>query len=947
MSASLNLVTPDQCLVEHLVQQLSSLDKEELRHTLIIVPTQRLGTALLVRLLEIHTAIIPPNFMTLETIIRSRHRDPGTDTVFGIAHDATLDLILRDKLDEGRYKHLRHGHERELRLLYGELHDHGIRDSAFRDLKQTLIEDIYKSETHLGSLYERALEMEAILLELDQSLISLELRTKSQHLAYDARLLSENWLSQTQEYKQILFSGFTSMAKSWQVLLPALVADPRVSFWLSDAPKLYHQDSPLKALLETLKNLGPKWNLVASITDEIKRYSAYVAPSIREEVRWAKKIAQEALAKGFSLSKIGILITDERLYGTAIRDVFEEESLETNIALPESWGGTLAGRHLSLILQFWQERQALSGLLAFIDHPLTQAKWREKSDKLQSLRRGLIQANVPAGLEAMQVELREELQEEFEELSLLLRPLRLDQTLSLSQWLERLEELVSDFAYWESFREKDILQSSQEVFAEFTASLRTLGIKAPLLAGPTFWDLVESHLLKGSVRGTGEPLSGLQIMSLSEARYFPFDLAIILGCHEGCFPKALPQDELLDNYLKKRSGLPGWEMLEAMEDQTFHLLKARIPNLVLLRSARLGEEHLVRSRFTEALLARSQNQERVLGSADEITAIVSPDLEEEGQLSDWLKIATGRISASRLDKLMSCPFAFLMNSLGIQSEASKLDETDTRREGEWLHSVLQTFVTGLGPKGQNFGVFEADKFSKKEALTRINNITDALIPSDLRESSLVHHLKSFAWPRYIEHLFETSGAINYLREYEFGGDQHPVQVSIHNKTRDLQGRIDAIDSSQNWTFVTDFKRRTVPALDKTKKGFNPQLSLYAMALQQKSPMEPRRPLVLGYWNIYEGTWTAHGVSEQDRAELLEARLCTKNTPDTEQMIKAMKANWEWREQDIIDKARFYADPGDQCKLCDYAGLCRKDDPRVKDRIALQNALELRMETLNG
>ena len=36
----------------------------------------------------------------------------------------------------------------------------------------------------------------------------------------------------------------------------------------------------------------------------------------------------------------------------------------------------------------------------------------------------------------------------------------------------------------------------------------------------------------------------------------------------------------------------------------------------------------------------------------------------------------------------------------MRSEASKADESDGRREGEWLHAVLQAFITGEGPRGR-------------------------------------------------------------------------------------------------------------------------------------------------------------------------------------------------------------------------------------------------------
>lgn len=949
MSAKLHLLTPDQCLVEQLAQNFQSLSLETLRATILVVPTQRLGTAILVRLLETRPVLIPPQILTLEALLRSAGARDGDETEsYSIAHEATIDLILRQRLEEHPYQHLRLGHERELRLLYGELYDHLLRSDGMERLQATIASDIYKNEAHLGSLYDRALEIAAILNFLDQKLSDLHLRIRSHHLALCAETLAREWERMSKDYEAITLIGFTSMATSWQKLLPTLVADDRVAFWLSEAPRLYHPSSPLKELLKTIQALRPELQKETrqGVPVPLKAFQCFVAQNIREEVVWAYQMVQKALGQGFSPARIGVLVTDENLYGTAIRTVFAQSVIDCNIALPESWGGTLAGRHLLALLQFWKEKQNLPSLLAWIDHPLSAAQWNDT--KLMALRRGIMQAGVPAGLDHIRAELKEELLEDFDELSAALSSLRMDQTLSLPAWLEQLDLYINAFDYWNNFPGRDVLQSSQEVYEDFVASMRAFGAHHPLMTGLSFWDLVESHLLKGSVRGTGEPLAGIQILSLAEARYFPFEVVIIVGCHEGCFPKALPQDELLDNYLKKMIGLPGWEVLEAMEDQTFHLLKARLPHLIMLRSARLGEELLVRSRFTEALIARERSHEIALPAPIVLTKQSTIDLEEEGSLDNWLDISTARMSASRLDKLLHCPYSFLLESLGIRSEASRADESDSRREGEWLHAVLQAFITGLGPRGKIMEPFIPDDEPElfERALERFNFITDRMVPFDLKESALVHHLKNHAWPRYLQHLLKQIEATKSMREYAFGQTHAPVTIELRGKGRELHGRIDALDFSSQWAFVTDYKRRTIPSLDKSKKGLNPQLSLYALALKQRSPLRPLPPLVLGYWNIYQGVWTAHGVDEEHRSLLLATGLCSKATPTTEVMTDELMKTWRWREEDILEKDRFYADPG-QCQLCDYAGLCRKDDPRVQERIATQDRLEQRLEGRDG
>ena len=48
-------------------------------------------------------------------------------------------------------------------------------------------------------------------------------------------------------------------------------------------------------------------------------------------------------------------------------------------------------------------------------------------------------------------------------------------------------------------------------------------------------------------------------------------------------------------------GLAGWPQLEAMEDQSFHLLHARTPQLIMTRPLYQDQSQQVRSRFIERL----------------------------------------------------------------------------------------------------------------------------------------------------------------------------------------------------------------------------------------------------------------------------------------------------------------------------------------------------------
>lgn len=943
MTAKLHIFPPSFCLIEQLIDELKDKDREKLRRTLVIVPTQRLGTVLLVGLLRERAAIIPPTLLTLESLLRSSSAPNGR----AIAADATLDLMLRQRLEEEAYTHLRVGHERELRLLYAELFDHGLRESGLEQLNEAIQRDIYKNDQHLGSLYDRALEIQDIFQVLDSRLEAAGLICRSQFLADSAKNLRENWSEFTGPYDEIQLLGFTSMASSWQILLESMVADDRLHFWMSEAPEIYHRSSPLVELLDRIQKKDPEIVRGPSRIAGPRASACFVAGSVREEVEWAYRMLDRLRKQGVPEEKMALLVTDENLYGTAIRSVFAAEGKGINLALPESWGGTLSGRHLHALLEFWNEKESLPALIAWLDHPLTLDWWerlreqRSELPRLDDLRNALLHAGVPSKLRAMHDAAPQTYKEALMLLVDELSPLHPLQPKSLGNWVATLSRYIEDFRYWDSFTAMDRLQSSREIFDDFCRSLHAIGHDHVLLPGRSFWDLVESHLLKGAVRGTGEPLAGIQVISLAEARYFPFQVAIILGCHEGCFPKALPQDELLDNFLKKAMGLPGWEVLEAMEDQTFHLLKARLPHLIMLRSARLGEELLVRSRFTEAMIAKEGIREIALPAPYEVHAGDKQELAEEGRINNWLEPSTSRMSSSRLEKLLHCPYSFLLDSLGVRPERQQ--EGDGRREGEWLHDVLQAFVTGrtrqriwMDPwyPDPDFDIYE-------QAKARFTLLTDMMAPDDLKESALVHHLKEFSWPAYAKHFLQVLKPKASYRELGFGAaHQPPVGVRVRNREREIHGRMDAVDIAPGLTVVTDFKRRTIPSQEKSREGLNPQLAFYALALQQQSPVKPLPGMLLGYWNIYQGSWHAHGVEEDLKRQLSAEGLCGTNTTHLDALIGAVIDIWAWRETRIEDYGRFYADSSD-CHLCSFAGICRRDDPRAHDRIAAQDELNRR------
>jgi RecB family exonuclease len=956
MAASLHIFSPEVCLATELIHELSQWTQEQLARTLLIVPTQRLGTYILAGILEHHAAIRTPGIITLEKLLGQEAELPG----LALVPDSAVELILHQQLEKGSFTQLQVGHERELRLLHNELHEQGIRAEALDTLERVIAEDIYKSEDHLGSLHVRAHEIKTILATLDDILRERGLMTRSALLAACAENISSTWSADTlQSYEHILFCAYTSVAKSWRPVLVKLLQDPRASFWLHEAPDLYHSTSPLKELVAWIRaEAGAVPTEKCRVPQrETELPKAWTAASPMEEARWAITLAQDWIASGLPPHEIAILVSKESTYAGPLR--FFARGLDNcNIALAQSFASLLPGRFLQLVHSLFHGDEECSHLLALIQHPAVEQWIRDNSNAphvTERLREELLRTGIPRDFSLITQELPDSLGEIIQRLMQIFSAFRPDRQAKVSVWQHDLDQLVNDFDVFHCAEDADILQSAEDLYASFVDSLRILdSVSTGLMSGRFFWDLVTRHLLGGDVRGTGEPLAGLQVLSIPEARSMPFTRVILVGCQVGFFPQALPQDVLLDNYLKKAMGLPGWEVLESMEDQTFHLLLARIPQMVLLRSKRRGDELVVRSRFTEGLMVQHRLEEEDLPLWTEAFAVDASDVtrlpdELEGQIPIDFEEIWSSMSASRLEKLIRCPYSFLLHHLHVQDFRPPPWDGDARREGVWLHAVLESFFSGVyeGKRLLPPWNVTGEGFAES-ALQRLVTLTELLSPSELKDSPIKRHLEQHSWPQFIAHL-QLLGAdkankrCENRREIGFGpGTNREVKIQLGDRWRLLIGRIDAWDRYDDITVITDYKRRKTPAIAASERGLAPQLGMYALALSCFDPTLNEQPLLLGYWNIYEGEWKSHGINKAAREHSVGRMLASRQTPDIEALKAGITTNWLWRENEIRRRERFFADPS-ACDLCIYDGICRKEDPRARRRIQDQNSWAQRLK----
>lgn len=929
----------DTCLISQFVQYCGKLDAAMLTRTCIVLPTKRLEPYLLAQLgSERH-----PTITTFENFLRSQCRSAdeiATAELSGL----TGEIILAGLLRQGDYPPLAPGHEHEIHQLFQEIATHLPEggEIAFGALAEMLRNDFYRADQHIASLNERISSLQRLYQDYQPVLAAKGFVPVQTQLALYADQLLKRWSNAELPWERLYFAGFTTLNPGMLPLMRMLVAKTNVGFWCSASPQLLSSVRPLADLVSQIQTIDVQ-NPEAQ-KSERKPVRVIAAESVLGECRAALACAKEAIASGVHPARIAILVSSERAYSNAISELIGHSGLTANLAVGRPITAAPFGRWLAL----WVDYVLALGdrtkeVCALLQHPMTQ-DWlvtqgcteRPSAHLLSEYRRNPgCKDETVAACEGI--------------LRAAYAPV-LSGTASMNDWGATLTALLAVLVP-DDAPQNSIDRSAHEAVDHLIAALQASEFPGQRSTAREFLQLFKNKLGSLEVRSTGYPHRGIQVLSLTEARYVPFTVAIVLGCIEGLFPRSLPSDHLLSNGLKVRMGLPGWEYVEALEETSFRLLLERIPQLILLypQLAQSGEE-TVPSRFIELLHAEGVVIETHASFPDR-SLPAGQRSEVQGGVACPAALLKHQ-SATSLTHLLACPYRFLLHQLGVR-EQRPATQDDAVREGRWLHKILEAFFTGkigaeahlppLTPalfrnvnqrsNGAEAGVSPLTGWAE----ARLSQLTTIVLPPALHRSPLAVHLRTFAWPRFAAHwagILATQPSWLWLvKERTFGKSDHDLVVMNLGEGMGsivLQGSIDSVDGYPDFFVLTDYKRRSAPAPLAVARGDEPQLAVYALALAQMSvgPQTAQATQgIAGYWSILEGVWHPRGVGAEVRPIAQTLGLCRDRTPDLTHLIETVRTRVQARVAPLLRGAPFAPEAQAACTYCGYAGICRRRDPR--------------------
>lgn len=1003
-SAGITIWPEGTCLLTQLKKELVTCEASQLHSMLVVLPTQRLATCLSGMLASHFGACLPPLMQTWESFLSGQVPLLSTEggRIWTEISDHAFELILVSLIREGCFRHLHPGHAHELCQFFSDLEEFDMGDPEMEALNERLREDYYRDQQHIAHLNARIDEIRRLLVAVGEAMQASGFVTRSGALKIRGQeLLRRCNQGEWPSFSHLYFAGFTTVRRFFRPVLRRLAESERVSLWFVQPPQVLSQVNPLKELIDDIRKtahrcreLGSSASAISSAGEDItSRIGIHSCGSWTDEIAHALRQAEIYIRQGCPPSQIAILLTNEDRYGKVIRTLLQESGRDANVAIATSLSQNLIGSWLGALFGYFEADTSAEwrSCLAFLSHKIslnilsrammsgteagmvTEEQCVLLSEALLSVLKGA-GASVPDLACLADASEDEAISRALRRLSALMAPLWSFRSVrasghsirqSLKSWTILLESLLDQAGIWtlpEEDRENTLLGAGVQALSGLLDSFVEAGsVTASQLSAAEFITLLKEKIRSCETRSIGYPLKGLQILGLTEARFVPFQVVMILGCLEGEFPRALPGDLLMDEWLKSRLGLPGWQYVEALEDTTFQLLQSRITRLELFFPREQEDIPAVRSRFIEKLchrypelIVRSPGDEGFrsifpsdAGQANVKSSAAVPDL----RLRCPERLLSG-VDAGLLESLMQCPWKFYLDQSFGRGSGALVGAAEVM-EGQLLHRVLEIFFRG-GRVGRGLTLSRLPASIREDewdgmAVERLRRITESIFPAQPELWPLRQHLCVFAWPALAESMKacfrqDHSSVLQFpsvwLCEWSFGqgegvlvesrrlfGREHPL-LDARLPGVCIRGVIDRVDCHQGRVMISDYKRRTVPSPSAVLQAVKPQLPLYLLAFcaDPVHGLEVKeKSSSLTYWNILDGKIYPVCVPDSEISGGSRASAPVA----TEAAIGQLRALWYEKVISLLEGQRAVLPvPGDACRYCRWSGVCRKHDPGV-------------------
>ncbi len=440
-----------------------------------------------------------------------------------------------------------------------------------------------------------------------------------------------------------------------------------------------------------------------------------------------------------------------------------------------------------------------------------------------------------------------------------------------------------------------------------------------------------------SIPFEGNPLEGVQIMGVLEARLLSFDYLFFMDVNEDILPSSEKIDPLLPESIKRELGLASYIQKEELEKYNFFRLAYSSRNcFILYKTAYNTLDKSIRSRFVEqlALLHEYKNRKALKVENFHIILPDSPKnenfIEKTQKIQETFEENLKAISPSDLNTYMECPYKYYLKKIRHIKQRIRLDKDfEADKAGTLVHRLFE---------------IEFRKYINQEIdVRKYNAIKNGILKNIEEMPDNLGILKKKDIEDYVKNLSEFRfNALKVVLKYRinrfFAKTAQSFRVigvekRLSDKTLHINGIADRIDriESKNGTVIriVDYKTGSYAMLPlKTRIGelfednnlknrdrYDDE-TLNLIKTTFKSIQIPAYLIMAD--NIYKNCELEGALCYIGKTQ--DAPCKTISTKDLS--IEHSRAIIKYIEDHMKQSDKIYALPNIQCQYCDFNYFCR-------------------------
>lgn len=331
--------------------------------------------------------------------------------------------------------------------------------------------------------------------------------------------------------------------------------------------------------------------------------------------------------------------------------------------------------------------------------------------------------------------------------------------------------------------------------------------------------LLSQYIQGISASFEGEPLLGLQIMGLLETRVLDFKNIIFLSVNEGILPNVTTAPSFIPYNIRKGFNMQTIEFQDSIFAYTFYRLLQRSQNIHLIYSnvssgLTIGEK----SRYISQMIYSDKFDVKEISQSFDIDIDIANfiSIDKDSRIQDILKnYYTGgdrKLSPSAINSYLNCPLQFYYRYIAGIKEADEIsEEVDGMIFGNLYHKSMFSLYSDFEGKLLNTSDIEKIIEDKSKIEKTIENafredyfnISDKSSPVEIKGKNVLIFdiLRKYIIKTLQNDLNYCPFTIEALeKEY-----QAQINIATANKSINIYGKIDRIDSKEGRVRIIDYK----------------------------------------------------------------------------------------------------------------------------------------------